>query len=298
MLGGVYPSLIAFIQYELLLTAFFTRWLALDHIDIYLTWRMRQLGSYNDYLFIVPFHTYMGQVYYWYRDQSPGWEDWKVGEWLWRIIHPPSFRRFKIHMVKKKKAFKNSITSSQYTFTENVPWNWDPFKNRLICMPCNDNSHHIMLCAMHLDVLISGKKDEDDLRVPSIILFDSFRSDIMFANYTFFLVNCFYEIIEWVKKQDGNDVDSIQHPDWESFMTKRRNQCQSLSDPAIEPPFFNKKNTKMVWSPSSGIQPDGAACGVFTSLNGSMLIETIQDDNLWAKINNAMDLDTLVVKPF
>ena len=40
MLGGVYPSLIAFIQYELLLTAFFSRWLALDHIDIYLTWRM------------------------------------------------------------------------------------------------------------------------------------------------------------------------------------------------------------------------------------------------------------------
>ena len=46
------------------------------------------------------------------------------------------------------------------------------------------------------------------------------------------------------------------------------------------------------------MQPDGAVCGVFTSLNGSMLIETIQDDNLWAKINNAMDLDTLTVKPF
>ena len=29
-----------------------------------------------------------------------------------------------------------------------------------------------------------------------------------------------------------------------------------------------------------------------------MLIKTIQDDNLWAKINNTMDLDTLVVKPF
>ena len=128
---------------------------------------MRYIGSYNGRLFVWPFEDKMTSVQAWYRDQDV-WEHWKIGEWLWRTVHPASYLRFKRNM----RGHHRNVPSGE--FLKSVPWAFDLFKCKAITFPClHGGYHYAFMAAFNLKVIVHGRAAGEEALEPFVASFDS-----------------------------------------------------------------------------------------------------------------------------
>ena len=163
----IYTATFTHGSYSDQMKAFYTQWWSMSDVDLYIQWSMRYIGSYNGRLFVWPFEDKTTSVQAWYRDFDV-WEDWKIGEWLWRTVHPPSYLRFKHNM---RGHHRNAPSGD---FLKSVDWAFDLFKCKAITFPClYGGCHYAFMAAFNLKVIVHGRAEGEEAQEPFVASFDS-----------------------------------------------------------------------------------------------------------------------------
>jgi hypothetical protein len=91
-----------------------------------------------------------------------------------------------------------------------APWDFDTFKQKIICFSCKNILHYSMYASLNARILIHG--DKTNKQECGLALFDCDGSgksplpQIGFVEYTYFLLNICHAIHSWVLKQDEADT--------------------------------------------------------------------------------------------